>query len=285
MSEFSSKFIDITTWVDSEIDPVRHRQRRATHILLAAIAKIRPPYTLYLKGGLLLGLVHNNTRMTSDIDLTATFPPSDDIDAKIRKILDRALPEVAARLGYAGTVTTVHRISKSPRPNIEELRFPSLSIKIEHISNGRQRDYIQIDISFNEPDIVSVDIIDIGDNIEIYAYSLVDVIAEKYRALLQQSSRRRKGRRQDIYDIDFLLNRFAFDDNKKDIVLEAILAKCRARDIDPDIDSIDNPEVERKAQDLWDSMKLETGSLPEFDDCFKKVRQFYKDLPWDKSVK
>ena len=159
--------------------------------------------------------------------------------------------------------------------------FPSLSIKVEHVSKGKQRDYIPIQISFNEPDIVSVDIFDIGNNIEVYAYSLVDVVAEKYRAILQQSTRRKKGRRQDIYDIDFLLDRFAFDNNDKNIVLEAILEKCRARDIDPSINSIDEPEIEKKARKLWDSMKLETGFLPEFDSCFKKVRQFYRDLPWD----
>ena len=61
--------VDVAAWVDSgSADPVRHQDRQATHILLNAIAAIHPSYTLYLKGGLLLSLVYDSPRMTTDID-------------------------------------------------------------------------------------------------------------------------------------------------------------------------------------------------------------------------
>ena len=52
MRKASFRVVDIATWVDSGVgDPVQHRLRRAAHILLAAIAGIHPPCTLYLKAG------------------------------------------------------------------------------------------------------------------------------------------------------------------------------------------------------------------------------------------
>ena len=287
LENVSPKFVDVAAWVDSEsADPVQSRRRQAIHILLVAIAQIRPPYTLYLKGGLLLGLVHNSPRMTVDIDMTATFPPSNDIDAGLQEGLNKSLPAAAAMLGYLGTQTRVHEVKKHPKDhNIEEASFPSLKVTIEHLSmaRGRRRtDRIPIDISFNEPDVASVDVFDIGDGIELHAYSLVDAIAEKYRALLQQPRRHRgRERRQDVYDIAFLLSRFTFDDNEKADILAAILDKCRSREIEPDIESIEDPEVEERARTRWDTIKLETGALPEFDRCFETVRRFYRELPWE----
>ncbi len=243
------------------------------------------PYALYLKGGLLLGLVHNSPRMTRDVDMTAGFRPSRDIDERIKEQLDKALPAAAAALGYAGTRTRVHAVGKQPRGHdIEEARFPSLTITIEHLSRTGGRpctDRIRMDISFNEPDVVTVDIFDIGEGVELHAYGLVDVIAEKYRALLQQPLRRRE-RRQDVHDIAFLLDRFSFDDDEKADILAATLERCRARDIEPEVGSIDNPEVERRARSQWDTIALETGALQEFGRCFEAVRRFYRELPWER---
>lgn len=283
MRRISPLFVDVAAWVDSErTDPVQRRQRQVIHILLAAIASIRPQYALYLKGGLLLGLAHNSPRMTTDVDLTAGFQPHKDIAAEIRKKLDRALPEAAARLGYVGTQTRVHAIRKLPKKHaIEEARFPGLKITVEHVSAGGHRytDRIPVDISFNEPKLGSIDILDIGGGIELHAYSLVDVIAEKYRALLQQPHRRKR-RRQDVYDIHFLLGRSMFADNEKADILDAILKKCRSRGIDPKAGSIDDQEVRERACAAWDSNKLEVGALPEFDLCFESVQRFYRELPW-----
>ncbi len=73
--------IDVAAWADSKSnDPVVTHHHRATQITLAAIAKMRHDHTLYLKGGILLGLVYNNRRMTDDVDFTAGFPPDSDID-------------------------------------------------------------------------------------------------------------------------------------------------------------------------------------------------------------
>ena len=127
----------------------------------------------------------------------------------------------------------------------------------------------------------SIDIFDIGGGIELYAYGLHDVIAEKYRAILQQLRRRRgKGRRQDVYDIDFLLSKFEFSDEDKADILGEIYRKCQARHIDPEEGSMDESEIKEITRAEWDSIRLELKSLPEFDLCFEKVQRVYRELPW-----
>jgi len=283
MHETPPRFVDVAAWADSAADPVGSRQRQATHILLAAIARLRPSYTLHLKGGLLLGLVYDSPRMTADIDLTARFPPRRGIDAEIEAMLNGILPETAAMLGYVGTQVRVNRVGIRPKKyaaDIEKASFPALRITVRHAFGRRPEGMVSVDVSFNEPETGSADILDIGDGIELHAYSSVEVIAEKYRALLEQASRRRR-RRQDVYDLDFLLARLVIDDSRKVGILDALVGKCRARGIVPAIDSLDDPEIRERASAEWDSIGLETGSLPDFDHCFRNVRRFYRELPWD----
>lgn len=286
MHDTTSHFVDVVAWVDSaRTDRVKHRQRQATHILLAAIARLRPQYTLHLKGGLLLGLVHDSERMTSDIDLTARFSPRKGVDAEIKSVFNGILPETAAMLGYVGAQAKVCGVRIRPKKfaaNIEEASFPALRISVQYVSTGsggQKPVAVSIDVSFNEPEAGSVAILDIGDGIELHAYGPVEVIAEKYRALLQQAYRRRR-RRQDVYDLDFLQARLAFDDGQKARILEVLIEKCAARDIIATIDSIDDPEVKERSGAEWNSIALETGSLPEFSHCFGNVRRFYRELPW-----
>lgn len=59
---------------------------------------------------------------------------------------------------------------------------------------------VMIDLSFNEKTCVTSAIV--MDDYEISAYSLYDQIAEKYRAMIQQTAGRRdRVRRQEVYDI------------------------------------------------------------------------------------
>ena len=108
--------VNVAAWVDEgRHDAVGYRIRQATHIILAVIARIRPQYTMYLKGGLLLGLVHNSPRMTRDMDFTAGFLLQEGIDTSVERALNKALPLVIAELGYAGSQATVEKIETRPK--------------------------------------------------------------------------------------------------------------------------------------------------------------------------
>ena len=279
--------VNVAAWVDEgRRDAVGYRIRQATHIILAAIARIRPQYIMYLKGGLLLGLVHNSPRMTRDIDFTAGFLLQEGTDTSVKMALNDAFPLVIAGLGYAGSQATVGKIEIRPKKMenpLETARAPDLKITVQYVSRSRgqqKTDIVPIDLSFNEPtNPQRIDILKIGDGIELEAYSPAEVIAEKYRALLQQISRKRR-RRQDVYDINYLLGSYDFDDDLKVAIHEALVEKSRSRGIAPDINSLDDPEIRDRAGKEWATIELETGALPEFDRCFENVRQFYRQLPW-----
>lgn len=115
----------------------------------------------------------------------------------------------------------------------------------------------------------------------ILAYSLTDLIAEKYRSLLQQVTRNR-ARRQDVYDLNLLINRLDWlDDVEKNSILTSLIEKSRARDIEPDIDSFDDPELRARAKKEYQTLADEVdGKLPEFDELFQRVHEFYRSLPW-----
>ena len=91
---------------------------------------------------------------------------------------------------------------------------------------------------------------------------------------------RRRNRRQDIYDLDRLIAEQEIDENLREQILEVFVAKCRSRDIEPDRASLDDPEVRRRSAAEWETMKLELGEMPSFEDCFARVSEFYRNLPW-----
>jgi hypothetical protein len=51
--------------------------------------------------------------------------------------------------------------------------------------------------------------------------------------------------------------------------------------VSPTVDSLENPEIKRRAGADWSTMTQEISSLPDFDDCFAKVARLFRSLPWD----
>lgn len=287
MSDVTTQFVDVAAWVDSDqTDPVTRRRRQAQHILLDAVAAIHPSHSLYLKGGLLLGLIHRSPRMTTDVDLTAGFPAQAHIDKTVHEVLNKALQPAANRLGYIGAQVEVKSVQTLPLGmDIEKADFPALKIWVRYVSGPagrRKEDRVRLDVSFSEPALHRADVVDIGNGIELHTYSLVDLIAEKYRALLQLVDRPRP-RRQDVYDLDHLLARYSYDIATRREILMTMRDKCRARRIEADVHSLDAPGIRARVEGEWGQIALETGALPEFDQCFKAVRRFYRALPWDES--
>ena len=283
--------IDVAGWVERvKHDPVAYRQRQAIEITLNAIAMTAPfNEKLYLKGGILMGLVYNSPRQTSDIDFTANLDVAMDIDTKIRLLLNGAFSRAAAMLGYADLVVKIHSIKPKPKSsNFETAQFPALKMKIGYALRGSRQegallkckspDVIDVDISFNEA-MRAIRILRLTGGQALRAYSLIDLIAEKYRAMLQQVVRNRN-RRQDVYDLHLLIQDEVIDADCRAQVLETFLEKSHSRHIKPDRDSLDNPEIKRRCGAQWDTFELELGSVPDFEMCFTRVRNFYRQLPW-----
>ncbi len=286
----SPQQLDLEAWVDLvAADPVRRRQREVIHILLHAIA--RTPAlrdALYLKGGTLMSAAYRSMRQTGDVDFTATVLP-EPFSSTIRETLDTAMAGAAADLAYVDLVMKVQKVEPVPKGIFQNAEGPGLKMTIglavrgtageKWVDRGNASEVVGIDISFKEP-VINVQVLGV-DDIEgtVLAYSVEDLIAEKLRALAQQEKRNRT-RRQDVFDIAWLIEHVPLEAAALSRILDALRQKAEARGVPVNQATFDDPELRRRAEAEWGTMKLELGELPDFGPTFEMVRTFYRDLPW-----
>ena len=283
-----------SAWTDlARADPVRHDERKVTTILLHAIG-ITPELRAHLvpKGGILMSIAHGSSRQTGDVDFTAIASPQP-YASRLKHILDQALPAAAAEMGFFDLALAVQRFEYRPRQEgFATFNAPALFATIGYARRGstdetrlKERSstrVLEMDISFHEQVIHSRHLQLENTEVTIQAYDIEDIIAEKFRALLQQNVRAHAGvRRQDIYDIDWLPARYAPDADMSAAILSTLLIKAESRNLIPSRDSIENPEVVRLAAREWTSMQIEVCKyLPTFEAAFARVAAFYRHLPW-----
>ncbi|UZW54986.1 nucleotidyl transferase AbiEii/AbiGii toxin family protein [Sphingobium sp. JS3065] len=283
--------VDIRAWVESaRADPQLFRDRQVTEIVLAAIG-LSPSLhqSLVLKGGALMALAFGSRRVTGDVDFSATVQP-DGFDGLLREELDAKLPIAAIRLGYLDLVCRVQGVKRRPRPALfEGAEFPALELRIGSaergskqeaaLAEGRAGRILLVEISFRDQVYAFQELNLSNADVGVQAFTLEELIAEKLRALLQQPIRNR-ARRQDVYDIAFLLDNNPVDDGVRQTMLATLVEKCRTRGIEPNRHSIDDPEIAARAQRDWATLRLELAELPLFEERFAKVRDLYHSLPW-----
>jgi predicted nucleotidyltransferase component of viral defense system len=280
---------DISSWVE-EASTERNREfRQAVHTILSAIAtdenlKAR----MILKGGILLAIRYNSHRYTKDIDFSTERKLGGEITQdSVRETLNSSLAQIVEVLDYDLDC----RVQSSKlQPKDPNSTYPSIKMKIGYAYKGTSKhkrllslkssDTISIDYSLNEE---TPNVEDLKLDLEggILAYTLTDLIAEKYRSLLQQVPRKRT-RRQDVYDLNLLIEKLDdIDDVEKSKILDCLISKSKARGISPEISSFDDPELKSRAQEHYQTLEDEIeGELPNFDILFNKVSDFYKTLPW-----
>ncbi|NRP85225.1 hypothetical protein GFPCMMHI_01110 [Ensifer adhaerens] len=282
----------LSSWVEeAKADPVKYQDRQVTEILLHAIgitASLKN--ALVLKGGILMSLMHGSYRQTGDVDFTAIVDP-EPYAQELKAILNRALPRAAADLGYTDILCAVQRFDYQPRKDgFADFTAPALKLSIgyalkgttdiERLAQGRSTRIVEVDISFKERVISTSEIVIEEPDVSIQTYRFEEIIAEKLRAILQQVKRNRS-RRQDVFDIRWLIERYDPDRESRAVILDTLLKKSEDRDIDPAPDSFDRLEVKERSAKEWDTMQLEVGGkLPDFDGSFAIVQDFYRSLPW-----
>lgn len=279
---------NIKDWVKA--DPEYLTFRQAVHTILTAISGT--PYlqtSMIMKGGVLLALVYESPRYTQDIDFsTPILPKSFDID-EFRKKLAEGLINAVESLGY-GLDCQIQRIAKSPPQS--GATFPTICANIGYAykseSNAHRRlmagnssTVIGLDYSLNEP-AGNIDFLELADGNIIRTYDLAELIAEKFRALLQQQVRNRV-RRQDIYDIHFVLKTHPNmnDTFIKERILQRLTEKAAARNLSVSHESMSNPEILKRTRKEYHLLAAEIeGELPPFDVVYGAVESFYRSLSW-----
>lgn len=290
-AEYDIVDVDVRAWVEAaRSNPVQYRDRQVTEVVLAAIGLAPSLNTsLVLKGGAVMALAFKSNRVTADVDFTSIVEPAGFAD-QIADDLNAILPQTAIRLGYLDLLCRVQTVKKMPKPlNFEEFDFPALLIRIgsaergtgeeKRLEAGRAIRVLDIEISFRDQVYAFQELNLTGPGVAVRAFTLHEIIAEKLRALLQQPIRNRN-RRQDVYDIAYLIETNKLSDKDRRSILETLIEKCRARGIEATPDSMDDPEVRRRAEVDWNTLALELDDLPPFDERFAMMRELYISLPW-----
>jgi predicted nucleotidyltransferase component of viral defense system len=141
---------------------------------------------------------------------------------------------------------------------------------------------VEIDFSFNEMTRTAEEF-NISEGHTLLRYSLIDLVAEKFRALLQQDVRKRY-RRQDIYDLFYLIRKESSElEGIKRAILQALIESASSKKLDVCIDSMSDENIRLRTKHEYDQLESEVsaGELPDFDVAYDAVMRFYKSLPWE----
>lgn len=284
--------VDVRAWVESaKKDSVRYRDRQVTEIVLTTIG-LAPSLkdALVLKGGTLMALAFKSDRLTGDIDFTSQVAPAGFQEMLVAELNNR-MPTTAIKLGYLDIVCRVQSVVKKPRPeNFLDRDFPALLVRVASAARGTRQEELlkegkasrvhQLEISFRDQVYAFQELCLIGADVAVQGFTIHELIAEKFRALLQQPIRERN-RRQDVFDIAYLIDTQKLEKSDLATIHETLLAKCRSRAIEPTAGSLTEAEVVDRAQADWETLRLEVEDLPDFDERFNLVKKLYAALPWE----
>lgn len=266
--------------------------RQAVHTVLLAIANCESlKEQMMLKGGILMALCYDSSRFTRDIDLSQTSKYQVDDEATLLKELAGALQESTQELDY-GLDCKIQSSQLKP-PSQKNPTFPVLEVKIAYAYRADDKSHsrllvgncatvLEIDFSFNEQ-TKSAESFEIAEGQSLLRYSLVDLMAEKFRALLQQVVRKRF-RGQDLYDLFYLLRNVSEQlQNVKAEILGALLESAKSKGLEVSASSMDDAQIRAMTKQEYILLKdtVADGELEPFDSAYDRVMKFYKSLPWD----
>lgn len=190
----SDKIYDIGSWVADENNPIDRQKREAFHTILFAISHSQNLHaTMIMKGAVLLAIRYNCIRYTTDIDFSTHLKASEFDINQFLSNLNQSLILATETLDY-GLDCRVQ--SHKLKPPNEDATFPTLKLKIGYAVKGdrnnqkrllakRALDVVAIDYSFNEI-TQETESLKLNTGETLSAYSFTDLIAEKYRAILQR---------------------------------------------------------------------------------------------------
>lgn len=284
--------INLDDWVD-QAPSLFKEYRISVQIILTAISlNSNLADNMIMKGGSLLAIRYNSKRHTTDVDFSTQIKLDRlDLDSFI-KALNDGLDIARVDLGHS-IKCVVQSYEVKPKSKTEPT-FPTLEVKIGYANQSNKNEMkmlgrkqssktVRIDYSFNEKSY-NVEKIRIDEDY-INVYSIHDLIAEKYRAIIQQKTRDRS-RFQDIYDLNFLITHHQKNINAHDrnLIFLSMREKFKNRNIEEYFDALmmdDNEIYNRSKKDYYTIEDTIEDPLPDFDASYKRVADFLLELPWD----
>lgn len=238
--QYPRRYEDVRGWATAEgVSVTDAGQRFAQYLILVGISQ--NPYfnqNLVFKGGNALEFVYEPNRSTTDLDFSFIETSSD-----LPTLIDSIKTHLNASLQYASTQhNTVMRLQSvrqnPPRPDAQ---FPTITSRIAYafpdqplqqqrlLAGETGANVIPVEMSVNETVCAWREISITGARHTLRVATLEDIVAEKLRAILQQTIRNRH-REQDVLDIAILISQH---ENPIDTakISDFLVRKCSAKEI------------------------------------------------------
>ncbi|QCE34587.1 nucleotidyl transferase AbiEii/AbiGii toxin family protein [Acetobacteraceae bacterium] len=273
---------------------IKTPQERAVEMILTAIAE-HPHLSgdFLLKGGRLMHQKYKSPRTTTDIDFSSSRKSLNKaVENEIKADLNEALQDETIKPESFFSKAEVSSIKIKPSKKFhadgtpKKRTFPALYIKIKSIPKGKRTEIItDLDCSFNEftgeRDKI---LLNQQTGCEIACYSLEMLVAEKFRALLQQE-KRNLARYQDIFDLHFLISNYRESLAKqRALILDYLQHSLRNKEIDALFcaTALDSKALKSRAKTGYETLKtdLSEEELPDFELAYEAVNRYFKSLPW-----
>lgn len=289
---------NIEEWIDRAENDDEKKFRQAIHLILLAISRDRfLSKNLVIKGGIVLSLAYGSERYTTDLDLSSL----DNMEALNKEDLELKLSKqikAVVALSDYNLKLLVHSIKYMPK-DPSKVKFPAYKARIgyadstnknaiKRLDNKQSPHIIELDISFNESVSVSdTENFKLTDRLNVLCYSLEQLIAEKYRSILQQIVRTRS-RRQDVFDIHYLLNQEAsllYSNETKKTVLDKLIKCSERKGIEEYLNQFGMRDEEIKRLSLEDfhtlSLEIDVDTEVPPEDMYTVVQDYFESLPWN----
>lgn len=88
----------------------------------------------------------------------------------------------------------------------------------------------------------------------------------------------KKERRQDVYDLSYLIEHGFVTDASREDILSMLYQQCESKGVKIDRHKFSDASFKQLCIRGWESMQLEVSALPDFDDCYERVRLYYETL-------
>jgi predicted nucleotidyltransferase component of viral defense system len=280
--------IDLFEWVNRSNSSADKAFRQAVHVLILAVSQSNSLKTrMIFHGGLLLAIRFHGIRHTKDVDfVTADHRNQIDVEEFIGSLSEEiAVASETLTYGLDCKIQS-HRM----KPPGENRNFQTIKITMGYAYKGAPDHWrlikrecptvLEIDYSFNEVN-QHIDTIQLVDGGRLQVYSLPDIVAEKFRAIIQQKTRNRQ-RRQDAFDIYGLLkNGYLEDQSLKILIYQSLLMKAESRNLQINQQSLADEEIITRSKGEYQTLAYEIdGDLPPFEEVYFAVRNYYEGLPW-----
>lgn len=288
---------NIEEWIDRAENDDEKKFRQAIHLILLAVSRDKVlSQNLVIKGGIVLSLAYGSERYTTDLDLSALDNMEVLSKEELELKLGRQITAVVALSDY-NLKLLVHSIKYQPK-DPSKVKFPAYKARIgyadstnqnaiKRLDNKQSSNIVELDISFNESVSVSdTENFKLTDRLNVLCYSLEQLVAEKYRSILQQVVRTRS-RRQDVFDIHYLLNQEAsllYSNETKKTVLDKLIKCSERKGIEEYLNQFGMRDEEIKRLSLEDfhtlSLEIDVDIEVPPEDMYTVVQDYFESLPW-----